>query len=122
MLDILENYMNWKGWKNVRLDGQVSHEERGRRIERFNDDPEIKVFLLSARAGGLGLNLQVADTVVLFDLDWNPQNDKQAIARCHRIGQEKEVRVFRLITCSAVERHIERRCKEKLDLESRIMD
>eukprot|EP00746_Dinoflagellata_sp_MGD_P000750 gnl/MRDRNA2_/MRDRNA2_101364_c0_seq1.p1 gnl/MRDRNA2_/MRDRNA2_101364_c0~~gnl/MRDRNA2_/MRDRNA2_101364_c0_seq1.p1 ORF type:complete len:831 (+),score=203.70 gnl/MRDRNA2_/MRDRNA2_101364_c0_seq1:112-2493(+) len=121
MLDILEAYMGWKGFKHVRLDGQVSHDERSRRIEQFKEDSQIKVFLLSSRAGGLGLNLQVADTVILFDLDWNPQNDKQAIARCHRIGQEKEVRVYRLITCSGVERHIERRCKEKLELENKIM-
>merc|ERR1719321_2270633 len=97
--------------KHVRLDGQVGHEERGRRIQQFTEDPEMKVFLLSARAGGLGLNLQVADTVILFDLDWNPQNDKQAIARAHRIGQKNEVRVIRLITASGVERHMEKRCK-----------
>merc|ERR1719310_1134431 len=121
MLDILEAYMGWKGFKNVRLDGQVSHEERGRRIEQFNEDPEIKVFLLSARAGGLGLNLQVADTVILFDLDWNPQNDKQAVARAHRVGQTREVRILRLITDSAVEHHMEQRCQEKLDMEKKVM-
>jgi len=76
---------------------------------------------LSSRAGGLGLNLQAADTVVLFDLDWNPQNDKQAIARVHRVGQKKEVRVVRLVTDSAVERHMEARCAEKLEMEQKIM-
>merc|ERR1719310_407633 len=121
MLDILEAYMGWKGFKHVRLDGQVSHDERSRRIEQFKEDAQIKVFLLSSRAGGLGLNLQVADTVILFDLDWNPQNDKQAIARAHRVGQTKEVRVVRLVTDTAVERLMEQRCQEKLEMEKKIM-
>merc|ERR550532_2835844 len=117
MLDILEDFLGWRSIASVRLDGQVRHEERSKRIEQFNTESAASVFLLSARAGGLGLNLQAADTVVLFDLDWNPQNDKQAVARAHRIGQRREVRVFRLRTESAVERHMERRCREKLDLE-----
>eukprot|EP00929_Paragymnodinium_shiwhaense_P022675 TRINITY_DN14423_c1_g1_i1.p1 TRINITY_DN14423_c1_g1~~TRINITY_DN14423_c1_g1_i1.p1 ORF type:complete len:455 (-),score=114.66 TRINITY_DN14423_c1_g1_i1:135-1499(-) len=121
MLNILQDYLKWKGISQVRLDGQVSHEVRTDRIQAFQTDPRIEVFLLSARAGGLGLNLQAADTVILFDLDWNPQNDKQAVARAHRVGQTKEVRVIRLISDSGVERHMEARCKEKLDMEEKIM-
>lgn len=121
MLDILEAYLKWRNIVHVRLDGQVPHEQRRQRIDRFNEDPSCVVFLLSARAGGLGLNLQAADTVILFDLDWNPQNDKQAVARVHRVGQRREVRVLRILTESGVERHIEQRCAEKLDMENKIM-
>lgn len=120
-LDVLETLLEWRGIASVRLDGQVPHEQRRERIARFNSEPNLQVFLLSARAGGLGLNLQAADTVVLFDLDWNPQNDKQAVARVHRVGQTREVRVVRLVTDSPVERHIERRCAEKLELEQKVM-
>lgn len=121
MLDILEEYLLLRKIGSVRLDGQVAHEERGRRIARFNEDAAISVFLLSGRAGGLGLNLQAADTVILFDLDWNPQNDRQAVARAHRVGQTREVRVFRLVSDSRVEMHMEQRCAEKLDMERKIM-
>lgn len=121
ILDILENFLQWKGITNVRLDGQVAHETRKERIRQFQEDPAISVFLLSARAGSLGLNLQAADTVILFDMDWNPQNDKQAIARVHRVGQTREVRVVRLVTDSGVERLMERRCQEKLEMEQKIM-
>jgi SNF2 family DNA or RNA helicase len=121
VLDILQDFLKWRGIVNVRLDGQVDHEARTQRIQRFSTDPTVQVFLLSARAGGLGLNLQAADTVILFDLDWNPQNDRQAVARTHRVGQTREVRVLRLVTDSAVERHMELRCKEKLEMEAKIM-
>merc|ERR1719352_949515 len=117
VLDILEDWLRWRKIGHVCLDGQVPHEQRTKRIATFNTDPKTQVFLLSARAGGLGLNLQVADTVVLFDLDWNPQNDRQAVARVHRVGQEKEVRVVRILSDAPVERHIERRCQEKLEME-----
>merc|ERR1711953_1083175 len=73
------------------------------------------------KAGGLGLNLQAADTVILFDLDWNPQNDKQAVARAHRVGQTREVRILRLVSDSAVEHHMQQRCQEKLEMEDKIM-
>jgi len=123
VLDVLGAYLDWRGYKFVRLDGSTPHEERRARMARFSaaEEGSPQVFLLSSRAGGLGLNLQAADTVIIFDLDWNPQNDKQAMARAHRIGQQREVRVFRLITESGVERHMERRCREKLDLEKKII-
>lgn len=121
MLDVIEGFLAWRDIPSVRLDGKVSHEQRGERMKRFQEDPKIPVFLLSSRAGSLGLNLQAADTVILFDMDWNPQNDKQAVARVHRVGQTKEVRVVRLLTDAAVERHMEQRCQEKLDMEQKIM-
>jgi len=121
MLDILEDLLRWRGIESVRLDGSVQHELRRQRIERFNADLKVGVFLLSTRAGGLGLNLQAADTVILFDLDWNPQNDKQAVARAHRVGQTREVRVLRFVTDSAVERHMERCCAEKLEMERKVL-
>jgi len=121
VLDILRDFLDWRGIQSVRLDGKVSHEQRSARMVNFQEDAKVSVFLLSTRAGGLGLNLQAADTVILFDLDWNPQSDKQAVARSHRVGQTKEVRVIRLLSDSKVERHIEQRCKEKLEMEEKIM-
>jgi SNF2 family DNA or RNA helicase len=121
MLDILQDFLALRKITFVRLDGQVPHDQRRERIHRFNTDAKVSVFLLSSRAGGLGLNLQAADTVILYDLDWNPQNDRQAIARAHRVGQSNEVRVMRLLTNSRVEEHIVKRCEEKLELERKIM-
>lgn len=121
-LDLLEELMRLREWSFERIDGQVSADERKLRISRFSDpQSEAFVFLLSARAGAVGLNLQAADTVVLLDLDWNPQNDKQAIARAHRLGQTKEVLVVRLLTLSAIEEHMEKVAEEKLHLEKKII-
>eukprot|EP00439_Symbiodinium_sp_Y106_P012914 s4321_g1.t2 len=119
-LDILQDYLEWKKIDFVRIDGQVPHVERLARLKRFEHEA-VPVFLLSSRAGGLGLNLQAADTVVLFDLDWNPQNDKQAVARVHRVGQTREVRIVRLISESRVERHMAERCTAKLQMEQKIL-
>lgn len=121
MLDILGSFLAWRGINFVRLDGQVSLDQRRERMHRFKTDPNVAVFILSARAGGLGLNLQAADTVILFDIDWNPQNDRQAVARVHRVGQTKDVLVIRLMSNSPVERHMEQRCQEKLEMEKKIM-
>merc|ERR1712187_801409 len=101
VLALLEELLILRKWKFERIDGQVSAEERQARINRFSaPESESFVFLLSSRAGAVGLNLQAADTVILFDLDWNPQNDKQAIARAHRFGQTRNVLVVRLLTLS----------------------
>eukprot|EP00927_Polykrikos_kofoidii_P024777 TRINITY_DN22437_c0_g1_i1.p1 TRINITY_DN22437_c0_g1~~TRINITY_DN22437_c0_g1_i1.p1 ORF type:complete len:951 (-),score=170.91 TRINITY_DN22437_c0_g1_i1:150-3002(-) len=122
MLDILEDLMRLRNWGFERIDGQVSAEDRQARIRRFSEPHGgAFVFLLSSRAGAVGLNLQAADTVVLFDLDWNPQNDKQAIARAHRYGQTKEVLVVRLLTTSSIELHMEKTANEKLELERKII-
>lgn len=102
-LDILEDYAYFKGWKVCRIDGSVSQPDRAKAIELFNKDPEHKLFLLSTRAGGQGINLASADTVILFDSDWNPQQDLQAQDRCHRLGQTRPVIVYRLATKDTVE-------------------
>jgi len=103
-LDILEDYVrDLRKWNVCRIDGSVAQEDRRRQIKGFNENPDFKIFLLSTRAGGLGINLTSADTVILFDSDWNPQQDLQAQDRAHRIGQTKPVVVFRLATKGTVE-------------------
>lgn len=98
MIDIIDEYCEYRGYPCERLDGRISGNERQKAIDRFNTDKKSFVFLLSTRAGGVGINLTAADTVIIFDSDWNPQNDVQAMARCHRIGQQKSVTIYRLIT------------------------
>ncbi|KAI1063287.1 hypothetical protein LB507_005683 [Fusarium sp. FIESC RH6] len=103
-LDILEDYCReLRGWKTCRIDGSVAQDSRRTQIADFNTDPDYKIFLLSTRAGGQGINLASADTVILFDSDFNPQQDLQAQDRCHRIGQTRPVVVFRLATKDTVE-------------------
>lgn len=119
MLDILEDYCLWRGYKYCRLDGQTAHEERERQIYEFNKpDSDRFLFMLSTRAGGLGINLATADVVILYDSDWNPQVDLQAQDRAHRIGQKKVVRVFRMITDNTVEERIVERAEIKLRLDT----
>lgn len=119
MLDILEDYCLWKEFDYCRLDGQTPHEERQRSINAFNEPGSSKfIFMLSTRAGGLGINLATADVVILFDSDWNPQVDLQAMDRAHRIGQMKQVRVFRFITENTVEERIVERAEMKLRLDN----
>ncbi|VDP03833.1 unnamed protein product [Soboliphyme baturini] len=89
MLDILQDYLTYRGYTYERLDGSVRAEERFNVIRRFSDDEETFVFLLSTRAGGIGINLSAADTVIFYDSDFNPQSDLQATDRVHRIGQTK---------------------------------
>ncbi|KAI0100883.1 SNF2 family N-terminal domain-containing protein [Nemania sp. FL0031] len=106
-LDILHDYCSeLRGWNVCRIDGSVSQEERRRQIKDFNEDPEHKIFLLSTRAGGQGINLASADTVILFDSDWNPQQDLQAQDRCHRIGQTRPVIIYRFATKGTVEEEL----------------
>ncbi|RUS91446.1 hypothetical protein EGW08_000770 [Elysia chlorotica] len=119
MLDILEDYCFWRRYDYCRLDGQTPHEERQKSILDFNHPDSTKfIFMLSTRAGGLGINLATADIVVLFDSDWNPQVDLQAMDRAHRIGQKKQVRVFRFITENTVEERIVERAEMKLRLDN----
>lgn len=122
MLDILEDYCGYRGFKYCRIDGQTDHADRVRQIDEYNAPGLSKfVFLLTTRAGGLGINLTTADTVVLFDSDWNPQADLQAMDRAHRIGQTKQVKVFRLITLNAVEEKILERATQKLRLDQLVI-
>ncbi|CAM6002370.1 unnamed protein product [Sphagnum balticum] len=119
MLDILEDYCWFRQLQYCRLDGQTPHEERQESIDEFNRVGSPKfLFMLSTRAGGLGINLTSADVVIIYDSDWNPQVDLQAMDRAHRIGQTKQVRVFRLITESTVEERIVERAEIKLRLDA----
>ncbi|OWR46917.1 Chromatin-remodeling complex ATPase chain Iswi [Danaus plexippus plexippus] len=122
MLDILEDYCLWRQYKYCRLDGQTPHEDRNRQIEEYNAEGSEKfIFMLSTRAGGLGINLTTADVVIIYDSDWNPQMDLQAMDRAHRIGQMKQVRVFRLITENTVEEKIVERAEVKLRLDKLVI-
>ncbi|KAH9908638.1 SNF2 family N-terminal domain-containing protein [Xylariomycetidae sp. FL2044] len=106
-LDILHDYCaELRQWNVCRIDGSVSQDDRRQQIKDFNEDPDYKIFLLSTRAGGQGINLASADTVILFDSDWNPQQDLQAQDRCHRIGQTRPVIVYRLATKGTVEENL----------------
>ncbi|KAL8839095.1 MAG: hypothetical protein Q9170_001877 [Blastenia crenularia] len=118
MLDILQDYMKYRGYQFQRLDGTVPSAQRTQAMEHFNkpDSPDF-CFLLSTRAGGLGINLMTADTVILFDSDWNPQADLQAMARAHRIGQTRPVTVFRLVSKETIEEEVLERARNKLMLE-----
>lgn len=122
LMDIFEDYLKWKDLKYLRLDGTTKSDDRGILLKKFNDpESEYFIFVLSTRAGGLGLNLQTADTVIIFDSDWNPHADQQAQDRAHRIGQKNEVRVLRLVTVNSVEEKILAAAKYKLDLNEKII-
>ncbi|KAK0364071.1 ATP-dependent DNA helicase Hrp3 [Friedmanniomyces endolithicus] len=118
MLDILGDYLQLRGYLFQRLDGTIAAGARRNAIDHFNapDSPDF-CFLLSTRAGGLGINLMTADTVILFDSDWNPQADLQAMARAHRIGQKNPVTIYRFVSKDTVEEEILERARNKLMLE-----
>ncbi|XP_048772978.1 SWI/SNF-related matrix-associated actin-dependent regulator of chromatin subfamily A member 5-like isoform X1 [Ostrea edulis] len=119
MLDILEDYCHWKQYNYCRLDGQTPHVDRTNFINEFNMPNSSKfVFMLSTRAGGLGINLATADIVIIYDSDWNPQVDLQAMDRAHRIGQKKQVMVYRFITENTVEERIVEKAETKLRLDN----
>uniref|UniRef100_H2YVT6 Uncharacterized protein n=1 Tax=Ciona savignyi TaxID=51511 RepID=H2YVT6_CIOSA len=116
-MTILEDYFAYRGHKYLRLDGSTKADDRGLMLQKFNaKQSEIFIFLLSTRAGGLGLNLQSADTVIIYDSDWNPHQDIQAQDRAHRIGQTNEVRVLRLMTVNSVEEKILAAARYKLNV------
>ncbi|XP_057528541.1 ATP-dependent DNA helicase DDM1 [Amaranthus tricolor] len=118
ILDLMDYYFSEKGFQVCRIDGSVKLEERRRQIKEFNDiNSDYRIFILSTRAGGLGINLTAADTCILYDSDWNPQMDLQAMDRCHRIGQTKPVHVYRLATALSVEGRMLKRAFSKLRLE-----
>ena len=122
IMDIMEDFLRWKDMKYLRLDGSTKAEERQDMLKVFNaPDSDYFCFLLSTRAGGLGLNLQTADTVIIFDTDWNPHQDLQAQDRAHRIGQKNEVRILRLITNDSVEEVILERAHQKLDIDGKVI-
>lgn len=123
MLDIVEDFLDGIGLKHTRLDGAVSTQERQKRIDAYNaPKSELFAFLLSTRAGGVGINLASADTVIILDPDFNPHQDLQALSRAHRIGQQKKVLVFHLMTRDTAEEKIMQLGKKKLSLDHLIID
>uniref|UniRef100_K1P321 Putative global transcription activator SNF2L4 n=1 Tax=Magallana gigas TaxID=29159 RepID=K1P321_MAGGI len=122
LMSILEDYFLYRGYRYLRLDGTTKSEDRGQLLELFNQkDSPYFLFLLSTRAGGLGLNLQAADTVIIYDSDWNPHQDLQAQDRAHRIGQKNEVRVLRLMTVNSVEEKILAAARFKLNVDEKVI-
>ena len=122
VMNIMEDFLRTKNMKYMRLDGSTKADDRTAMLKEFNaPDSEYFCFLLSTRAGGLGLNLQTADTVIIFDSDWNPHQDLQAQDRAHRIGQKNEVRILRLITTDSVEEAILQRATQKLDIDGKVI-
>ena len=117
MLDILEDFLEGEGYKYERIDGGITGSLRQEAIDRFNaPGAQQFCFLLSTRAGGLGINLATADTVVIYDSDWNPHNDIQAFSRAHRIGQSNKVMIYRFVTRASVEERITQVAKKKMML------
>ena len=123
MLDILEDYCQMRGHEYVRLDGNTNRVQRRLDMRRYNaPGSNLFIFLISTRAGGVGINLASADTVILYDSDWNPQVDLQAMERAHRIGQTKPVRVYRLVVRASVEERMVSRAHKKLFLNEMVAE
>merc|ERR1719491_2390267 len=122
VLDIMDKYLKIRGYKYLRLDGTTPVQERQTMIDAFNNDESYFIFILSTRAGGLGINLTSANTVILHDLDFNPYNDKQAEDRCHRLGQTRPVRVIRFISEETIEEGIYSIAQDKLKLEQDLVN
>jgi len=122
MLDILEAFLNLNGHTYLRLDGGTGVDKRQRLMDRFNNDIKVFCFILSTRSGGLGINLTGADTVVFYDSDWNPAMDAQAQDRAHRIGQTRDVHIYRLVTEHSIEENILTKAKQKRNLDILVMD
>ncbi|GFQ05438.1 protein photoperiod-independent early flowering 1 [Phtheirospermum japonicum] len=121
MLDILEAFINLYGYTYMRLDGSTPPEQRQTLMQRFNTNPKIFLFILSTRSGGVGINLVGADTVIFYDSDWNPAMDQQAQDRCHRIGQTREVNIYRLISESTIEENILKKANKKRALDDLVI-
>ncbi|KAK7731514.1 putative DNA helicase ino80 [Cytospora paraplurivora] len=117
MIDLMEEYLTYRNYKFCRLDGSTKLEDRRDTVHDFQTRPEIFIFLLSTRAGGLGINLTTADTVIFYDSDWNPTIDSQAMDRAHRLGQTKQVTVYRLITRGTIEERIRKRALQKEEVQ-----
>ncbi|KAI8880862.1 hypothetical protein K501DRAFT_224069 [Backusella circina FSU 941] len=117
MIDLFEEYISYKQYKYLRLDGSSKISDRRDMVQDWQTRPEIFIFLLSTRAGGLGINLTAADTVIFYDSDWNPTVDQQAMDRAHRLGQTRQVTVYRLITKGTIEERILQRAKQKDEIQ-----
>eukprot|EP01094_Clydonella_sp_ATCC50884_P024135 TRINITY_DN596_c1_g1_i3.p1 TRINITY_DN596_c1_g1~~TRINITY_DN596_c1_g1_i3.p1 ORF type:complete len:985 (-),score=340.79 TRINITY_DN596_c1_g1_i3:933-3887(-) len=121
MIDVLEEFLTYRQHRYIRLDGSSKLEDRRDMVEDWQTQPDIFCFLLSTRAGGLGINLTAADTVIFYDSDWNPTMDAQAMDRAHRLGQTKQVTVYRLITRNTIEERILNRAQEKHEIQTIVM-
>lgn len=117
MIDLMEEYLTYRNYTYCRLDGSTKLEDRRDTVAAFQGSDEIFVFLLSTRAGGLGINLVAADTVIFYDSDWNPTIDSQAMDRAHRLGQTRQVTVYRLITRGTIEERIRKRALQKEEVQ-----
>jgi len=113
VLDILEEFLRRLNYKYCRLDGSTPVMNRMKIIDEYNNNSEIFIFLLSTRAGGLGINLTSANVCIFYDIDWNPEVDSQAEARCYRIGQTKEVSVFKFLMSNTIDEHISNLAQSK---------
>lgn len=123
VMDIIERFFVMRGYQYLRLDGSTSTDSRAASVEKFNEPGSpYFIFLLSTRAGGMGINLTTADTVIIFDSDWNPMMDLQAQDRAHRIGQTKEVHVYRILTNTPLEDRILSRANNKIDMKNLVID
>jgi len=122
MLDILEQFLNLNSHTYLRLDGGTGVDKRQRLMDKFNADDKIFCFILSTRSGGLGINLTGADSVIFYDSDWNPAMDAQAQDRAHRIGQTRDVHIYRLVTESTIEENILIKARQKRELDMIVMD
>ncbi|KAJ1612359.1 Swr1p like SWI/SNF2 ATPase [Cryptosporidium canis] len=122
MLDVLEAFINYRGYNYLRLDGSTKVEDRQKLVNRFNRDQRIYLFISSTRSGGVGLNLTGADTVIFYDSDWNPAMDRQAMDRCHRIGQTRDVNIYRLISEWTIEESIFKKQLQKRLLDDVVVD
>ncbi|XBW35561.1 hypothetical protein QEN19_001136 [Hanseniaspora menglaensis] len=121
ILDILEIFLNYHHYTYSRLDGATKIEDRQLLTERFNSDPKIFTFILSSRSGGVGINLTGADTVIFYDSDWNPAMDKQCQDRCHRIGQMRDVNIYRLVSEHTIESNILNKAMQKTQLDNLVI-
>jgi len=117
MMDLMEEYLVYRQYKYLRLDGSSKLEDRRDMVMDWQTRPDIFIFLLSTRAGGLGINLTAADTVIFYDHDWNPSNDSQAMDRAHRLGQTRQVTVYRLITKGTIDERIVQLARVKKDVQ-----
>ncbi|KAK9234560.1 SNF2 family N-terminal domain-containing protein [Lipomyces kononenkoae] len=122
MMDLMEEYLAYRQYKYVRLDGSSKLSDRRDLVNDWQTKPELFVFLLSTRAGGLGINLTAADTVIFYDSDWNPTMDSQAMDRAHRLGQTKQVTVYRLLVRGTIEERMRDRAKQKMHVQQVVME
>ncbi|SCU89685.1 LAFA_0E20054g1_1 [Lachancea sp. 'fantastica'] len=122
MMDLMEEYLTYRQYKHIRLDGSSKLEDRRDLVHDWQTKPDIFIFLLSTRAGGLGINLTAADTVIFYDSDWNPTIDSQAMDRAHRLGQTRQVTVYRLLIRGTIEERMRDRAKQKEHVQQVVME